>query len=95
MNLRNVANRPQILFALHALTPPKSTRMSTLSRRQIFSAGRSIPRTVRERTSRPPLRQLMPPQIGAGEFWFGITDLANGVRTIPQVLATIDAAWPT
>ena len=38
---------------------------------------------------------LMPPVIGAGEFWFGIRDLLDGVRTIPQVLADIDAAWPS
>ncbi len=38
---------------------------------------------------------LMPPAVGAGEFWFGITDLVNGVRTIPQVLADIDTAWPS
>jgi alpha-glucoside transport system substrate-binding protein len=38
---------------------------------------------------------LMPPVVGAGEFWFGITDLLDGVRTIPQVLADIDAAWPS
>ena len=38
---------------------------------------------------------LMPPEIGAGEFWFGVTDLADGTRTIPQVLADIDAAWPS
>jgi alpha-glucoside transport system substrate-binding protein len=38
---------------------------------------------------------LMPPVIGAGEFWFGIRDLVDGVRTIPEVLADIDAAWPS
>jgi alpha-glucoside transport system substrate-binding protein len=38
---------------------------------------------------------LMPPVIGAGEFWFGIRDLVDGVRTIPEVLPDIDAAWPS
>ena len=38
---------------------------------------------------------LMPPVVGAGEFWFGIRDLVDGVRTIPQILADIDAAWPS
>jgi alpha-glucoside transport system substrate-binding protein len=38
---------------------------------------------------------LMPPVVGSGEFWFGMRDLVDGVRTIPQVLADIDAAWPS
>lgn len=38
---------------------------------------------------------LMPPEIGAGLFWEGVTDLLNGVKTIPQVLMDIDDAWPS
>ncbi len=38
---------------------------------------------------------LMPPEVGAGTFWFGIVDLVSGAKTIPQVLADIDASWPT
>jgi alpha-glucoside transport system substrate-binding protein len=37
---------------------------------------------------------LMPPVVGAGEFWLGIRDLVDGVRFLPGVLADIDAAWP-
>ena len=38
---------------------------------------------------------LMPPVVGAGEFWSGIVDLVDGVKTIPQILADIDAIWPS
>jgi alpha-glucoside transport system substrate-binding protein len=38
---------------------------------------------------------LMPPVVGAGEFWFAIRDLVDGVRFLPGVLADIDAAWPS
>jgi alpha-glucoside transport system substrate-binding protein len=38
---------------------------------------------------------LMPPVVGAGTFWAGIRDLVDGVRTIPQILANIDASWPS
>lgn len=37
---------------------------------------------------------LMPPDVGAGTFWFGIVDLVSGAATIPEVLTTIDASWP-
>lgn len=38
---------------------------------------------------------LMPPEVGTAEFWFGMRDLLDGVRTIPQVLQDIDDAWPS
>lgn len=45
---------------------------------------------------------LMPPVVGSwadegvpGAFWTGIVDLLDGIRTLPEVLADIDAAWPT
>jgi alpha-glucoside transport system substrate-binding protein len=38
---------------------------------------------------------MMPPEVGQGEFWFGIRDLVDGVRTVPEVLVDIDAAWPS
>jgi alpha-glucoside transport system substrate-binding protein len=37
---------------------------------------------------------LMPPDVGSGTFWTGITELVDGLKTIPQVLADIDASWP-
>jgi alpha-glucoside transport system substrate-binding protein len=37
---------------------------------------------------------LMHPEVGAGTFWTGITELVDGLKTIPQVLAEIDASWP-
>jgi len=36
----------------------------------------------------------MPTQVGAGTFWSAIVDLVAGLKTIPQVLAEIDASWP-
>lgn len=38
---------------------------------------------------------LMPAPVGAGEFWFAVRDLVDGVRFLPGVLADIDAAWPS
>ncbi|MCP3974267.1 MAG: carbohydrate ABC transporter substrate-binding protein [bacterium] len=38
---------------------------------------------------------LMPPEIGADLFWTGVTDILDGVKTIPEVLFEIDAAWPS
>lgn len=38
---------------------------------------------------------LMPPVVGQGTFWAGIVDLVAGTKTIPQVLADIDASWPS
>lgn len=38
---------------------------------------------------------LMPPEVGTGEFWFAIRDLLDGVRFLPGVLTDIDAAWPS
>jgi hypothetical protein len=35
----------------------------------------------------------MPPAVGAGEFWFGIRDLVDGVRFVPGALTDIDASW--
>jgi hypothetical protein len=37
----------------------------------------------------------MSSEVGAGEFWFGIRDLLDGVRFLPGVLADINAAWPS
>ncbi len=37
---------------------------------------------------------LMPPVVGAGTFWTGVTELVAGIKTIPQVLDDIDASWP-
>lgn len=37
----------------------------------------------------------MPPEVGFDSFFEGVRDLLDGVRTIPQVLADNDAAWPS
>ncbi len=42
----------------------------------------------------------MPPVVGSwagdtpGAFWTGIAELLDGVKTVPEVAADIDAAWP-
>jgi alpha-glucoside transport system substrate-binding protein len=37
---------------------------------------------------------LMPPEVGAGSFWKGMTDWASGVADLDTVLGEIDASWP-
>lgn len=36
----------------------------------------------------------MPDDVGQGSFWIGVTEYVDGVKTIPEVLADIDASWP-
>ena len=38
---------------------------------------------------------LMPPEVGTGEFWDAMRDLLDGARFLPSVLDDIDAAWPS
>ncbi len=38
---------------------------------------------------------LMPPEVGSDSFWAGIRNLLNDDRTLQEVLADIDASWPT
>ena len=37
----------------------------------------------------------MPPEVGADSFWAGIRNLLRFDRTLPEVLADIDASWPS
>ena len=37
---------------------------------------------------------LMPPEVGTGSFWKGISDLVDGVKPLSQVLLDIDGSWP-
>ena len=37
---------------------------------------------------------LMPGVVGAGSFWTGMVDWVNGKST-EEVMATIDASWPS
>lgn len=59
---------------------------------------RSFAETVRAAIAADQFRfdasDLMPPEVGAGTFWFGMVDIISGAKTIPQVLGDIDASWP-
>ena len=37
---------------------------------------------------------VMPPEVGAGSFWTGMTDYVSGVANLDTVLKEIDASWP-
>lgn len=38
---------------------------------------------------------LQPAVVGAGAFWQGVVDYISGTKSLDQILADIDAAWPT
>ncbi|MEJ2447305.1 MAG: ABC transporter substrate-binding protein, partial [Anaerolineales bacterium] len=56
---------------------------------------RGIAELVAEATAfRFDASDLMPPEVGSGAEWTGLTDYVSGAADLDTVLAEIDAAWP-
>jgi alpha-glucoside transport system substrate-binding protein len=56
---------------------------------------RGIAELVAQATSfRFDASDLMPPEVGSGAEWTGLTDYVSGAADLDTVLKEIDAAWP-
>jgi alpha-glucoside transport system substrate-binding protein len=58
------------------------------------SFGEDVQAALRANQFRFDASDLMPFPVCCGSFWQGIVDLVSGAKTIPDVLADIDASWP-
>ena len=72
------------------LTPLKTAKVETYANDVLRREGETL---LNATTFRFDASDLMPGKIGAGAFWTGMVDLANGDKTPEQVATDIQNAW--